>query len=153
MIILDQQRKKYIMIQRIQSLWLLLASVATGLLFKLPVYSGILNTGAPRELLVGQDYLLFLVTAVLVLFPLVTIFLFKNRSNQKKLIWVSLLLNAVFVALIWMEVSSFTVANSFTSSMYKVGAALPVVSIVLLLLAYGGIRKDEKLIRSADRLR
>jgi hypothetical protein len=37
--------------------------------------------------------------------------------------------------------------------MYKVGAALPVVSIVLLLLAYGGIRKDEKLIRSADRLR
>ncbi|MCU0396329.1 MAG: DUF4293 domain-containing protein [Chitinophagaceae bacterium] len=109
------------MIQRIQSLWLLLASVATGLLFKLPVYSGILNTGAPRELLVGQDYLLFLVTAVLVLFPLVTIFLFKT--------------------------------NSFTSSMYKVGAALPVVSIVLLLLAYGGIRKDEKLIRSADRLR
>jgi cytochrome bd-type quinol oxidase subunit 2 len=141
------------MIQRIQSLWLLLAAVAAGLMYKLPIYSGVLNTGAPKALLVGQSYLLFIVTAILVVFPLITIFLFKNRSKQKQLIWVTLLLNAVFIGLVWMQVDEFVTANAFTSSVYKIGAGLPIVSIILLLLAWTGIRKDEKLIKSADRLR
>jgi hypothetical protein len=141
------------MIQRIQSLWLLLAAIATGILYKLPIYAGVLTTGASKELLVGQSYLLFIVTAVLVLFPLISIFLFKNRSKQKQLIWVTLLLNAVFVGLVWMQVDDFTTANQFSSSVYKIGAGMPIVSIILLLLALGGIRKDEKLIKSADRLR
>ena len=142
------------MIQRIQSLWLLLAAAATALLFKLPVYGGVLAGGEAKDLLVGQNYLLFIVAAVLVLFPAIAIALFKNRSNQKKLIWVSLLLNLVFIGLIWMEVGDFKLANpGFTSSVYKVGAVLPIISIVLLVLAYAGIRKDEKLIASADRLR
>jgi hypothetical protein len=141
------------MIQRIQSLWLLLAAVAAGLMYKLPIYAGVLNTGAPKELLVGQSYLLFIVTAVLVVFPLITIFLFKNRTKQKQLIWVTLLLNAVFIGLVWMQVDDFTTANQFTSSVYKIGAGLPIVSIIFLLLALGGIRKDEKLVKSAERLR
>lgn len=142
------------MIQRIQSLWLLLSAVAIAMLFKLPVYGGVLGTGEAKNLLVGQNYLLFIVAAVLVLFPAMAIALFKNRSNQKKLIWLTVLINIVFIGLIWMEVGDFTQANpNFTSSVYKVGAILPIVSIVLLVLAYAGIRKDEKLIASADRLR
>jgi protein-S-isoprenylcysteine O-methyltransferase Ste14 len=90
---------------------------------------------------------------VLVVFPLITIFLFKNRTKQKQLIWVTLLLNAVFIGLVWMQVDDFTTANQFTSSVYKIGAGLPIVSIIFLLLALGGIRKDEKLIKSAERLR
>lgn len=141
------------MIQRIQSVWLLLAAFATGLLFKLPVFAGTLATGETKELLVGQNYLLFVVTAVLVLFPLMAIFLFKKRSTQKALIWVSILLQLVFVGLIWMEVNDFAAAGAFKSSIYKPGAILPIVAIVLLVLAYRGIRKDEKLIKSADKLR
>lgn len=141
------------MIQRIQSLWLLLAAIATGLLYKLPIYGGVLNTGTTKDLHVGQSYLLFIVTAVLVVFPLISIFLFKNRSKQKQLIWLTLLLNAVFVGLVWMQVDDFAAANHFSSSVYKIGAGLPIISIILLLLAWSGIRKDEKLIKSADRLR
>ncbi|MCU0335078.1 MAG: DUF4293 domain-containing protein [Chitinophagaceae bacterium] len=141
------------MIQRIQSIWLLLAAVATGLLFKMAVYGGELNAGGTKELLVGQSYLLFIVVAVLTLFQLGAIFLYKNRSNQKKLILLSVLLQLVLIGLIWMEAGDFVLANSFKSSVYKVGAVLPLLSVVLLVLAYSGIRRDEKLIKAADRLR
>ncbi len=141
------------MIQRIQSVWLLLAAVATGLLFKMAVYGGELNVGGTKELLVGQSYLLFIVVAVLTLFQLGAIFLFKNRGNQKKLILLCVLLQLLLVGLIWMEVGDFVLANSFKSSVYKPGAVLPLLSVVLLVLAYSGIRRDEKLIKAADRLR
>jgi hypothetical protein len=141
------------MIQRIQSVWLLLAAVATGLLFKMAVYGGELTMGGVKELLVSQSYLLFIVVAVLTLFQLGAIFMFKKRSNQKKLILLSILLQLVLVALIWMEVGDFVLANSFKSSVYKPGAVLPLLSVVLLVLAYRGIRRDEKLIKAAERLR
>ena len=44
------------MIQRIQTLWLLLAAVATGLLFKFPVFSGVLADGSKMELFLSQFY-------------------------------------------------------------------------------------------------
>ncbi|HSC53543.1 MAG TPA: DUF4293 domain-containing protein [Phnomibacter sp.] len=141
------------MIQRIQSLWLLLAALVVAVLYKLPVYGGELVAGGNKELLVSGSFLLFIVAAELVVFPLVALFMFKNRSGQKKLIWISLLLQLVFVGLIWMEVSDFTAASAFKSSGYKPGAVLPIVAIVLLFMAYSGIRKDEKLIKSADKLR
>jgi len=141
------------MIQRIQSLWLLLAAVVTALLYKVPVYGGELLAGGNKELLIGQSYLLFIVTAVLVLFPLIALALFKNRSNQKKIIFISLLLQVVFVGLIWLEVSDFAASSALKSSRYDLGAALPIVAIVFLIMALGGIRNDEKLIKNADKLR
>lgn len=141
------------MIQRIQTLWLLLAAVASGLLFKFPVYSGTLSDNTKIDLFLSQNYLMLIVTAVLVIMALVALAMFKNRGNQKLLIWLSVLLNLVFVGLLWMEVDKFTTQHAFTRNAYQLWAALPVVSIVLLIMAYSGIRKDEKLIKSADRLR
>jgi hypothetical protein len=42
---------------------------------------------------------------------------------------------------------------SFTSDNYGIGAMLPSIAVLLFILAIRGIRKDENLIRSADRLR
>jgi peptidoglycan/LPS O-acetylase OafA/YrhL len=141
------------MIQRIQSIWLLLTAVVTGLLFKVPVYGGKLGNETTREMLIGQNYLLMIVAAVLVIIPAVAIFFFKNRSTQKKLIWVSILLQIVFVVLVWMEATTFSDVQQFVQESYQLGAILPIVAIIFLILAYRGISHDEKLIRSADRLR
>ncbi len=141
------------MIQRIQSLWLLLAAVVTALLYKWPVYGGELLAGGQRELLVRESLLLLIVTVVLVLFPLIALAQFKNRGNQKKLIYISLLLQAVFIGLIWLEANDFAAKFPLKRGGYHLVATLPVVAIVLLFLAWGAIRKDEKLIKSADKLR
>jgi len=103
--------------------------------------------------LVGQNYLLFIVAGVLVVFPLVTLSLFKNRKSQKSLILLSILINLVFIGLIWMEVSDFTTSHTFTSSVYQIASVIPIICVVLLFLAFGAIRKDEKMIREAERLR
>jgi hypothetical protein len=42
---------------------------------------------------------------------------------------------------------------SFTQNYWMIGAILPILMVILLFLAYRGIRKDEKLIKSLDRLR
>ena len=141
------------MIQRIQSLWLLLAAAASALLYKWPIYGGELLAGGNREMLIRESLLLLIVNVVLVLFPLVALAQFKNSSNQKKLIYVSLLLQAVFIGLIWMEANEFAAKFPLKKGGYHLAATLPVVAMVLLLLALSGIRKDEKLIKSADRLR
>lgn len=141
------------MIQRIQTIWLLLAGLAIGFLFRWPLFSGVLADQSKRELMVAENYLLFVVAAVLIVFPLIALVRFKNRKQQKLLIWLSLLLNAVFIALIWMEVDQFKQAYTFTSSVYRWPAILPVLSIILLIMALSAIRRDEKLIKSADRLR
>jgi cytochrome bd-type quinol oxidase subunit 2 len=141
------------MIQRIQSVWLLLAALLMGLMFRMPIYKGVLATGEEKKLLVGQNYLLFIVAGVLVVFPLVTLSLFKNRKSQKSLILLSILINLVFIGLIWMEVSDFTTSHTFTSSVYQIASVIPIICVVLLFLAFGAIRKDEKMIREAERLR
>jgi hypothetical protein len=37
--------------------------------------------------------------------------------------------------------------------MWQIGALMPVIMIILFMLARGGISRDEKLIRSLERLR
>ncbi|HMP93091.1 MAG TPA: DUF4293 family protein, partial [Phnomibacter sp.] len=123
------------------------------LTFKFSVYGGYFQDGTARELLVGENYLLMIVAAVLVLLPILAIISFKNRGNQKKLIWLTILLQLVFIVLVWMEATSFSDKSQFIRETYKPGAIVPIAAIILLALAYRGIRHDEKLIKSAERLR
>lgn len=142
------------MIQRIQSLWLLIAAGVTALLFKLPVFSVQVSETVHKDLMASQKYLLFIMASVLILFQLTAIFLFRNRGNQKILIRLSLLLQAVLLGSVWMEVNDFLKTEPVSiSSSYQAGAALPLVAMVFLVLALDGIRKDERLIKSADKLR
>lgn len=143
------------MIQRIQSLWLLIAALVFGLLLKYPFAGTTLLNGGEQLANTGGQIFLFIIAIVLTVSPIVAIFLYKNRSNQKKIIWVSLLLNFLFMALMYLKSEDMKelpgiVQNSFT---YKPAAVLPIVYLVLLVMAYSGIRKDEKLIKSVDRLR
>ncbi len=85
----------------------------------------------------------------------VTIFLYKRRMVQVRLIRFNLLLNIVYLGLIFFyyvpELEAITQTNADYIS--EPGIYLPIASVIFLILANRFIMKDEKLIRSADRLR
>jgi len=86
---------------------------------------------------------------------LFTIFQFKNRKLQLKLIYAEIVLICLFG--IWLIVSASgtlsLINQSIGAQSIGIGFILLPVSILFLAMAAGAIRKDEKLIKSADRLR
>ncbi|WP_438425151.1 DUF4293 domain-containing protein [Aquimarina macrocephali] len=136
------------MLQRIQTIYLLLAAaVSGGLCMYLPY--GIDANGV--ELYAkGELFLLgmFLGSATL---SLISIFLFKNRKLQFVLGRINILLNFILLGVFvyW----SLTVSGGTQVSEKGIGMIIPVISIVLLVMANKAIKKDENLVKSVDRLR
>ncbi|HBE39965.1 MAG TPA: hypothetical protein DDW27_01930, partial [Bacteroidales bacterium] len=93
-----------------------------------------------------------LLSVLLPLISLTAIFLFRNRKLQQKLtvilIFFDLLLiaSAAFYGITSIKENHWTLIPQFRMF-------IPVINLVLLLLAYRGIKKDENLVRSYDRLR
>jgi hypothetical protein len=162
------------MIQRIQSIYLFLIVICQGLLFATALatfssYETSFNlslmgfyklSSAGQEMLINS-YALMAVNIVLILFSLFVIFSFKNRKKQIKLAAFNILLICGFIVLMFY---SFDNAKSFLdrsfnnqgaelSTTYGIGMILPLLSLVFNFLAIKGIRKDEELVRSADRIR
>ena len=137
------------MIQRKQHLWLLLSALLSAGLFLTDFY----HTDT-QLLRVNDKFVLFILSILLTLLPLVTIFMYKNRGMQKNLVWLTLVLTAGLLALMLFFVSNFNDGTSAPQNgTYWIGAVLPVISFILLIASLRGIRKDEKLIKSLDRLR
>jgi hypothetical protein len=143
------------MIQRIQSVWLLLSALCIVLLSRLGIYHGVLVDGTKETLMAAQRMHLMILALLLIVLPLIAIFLFKNRVAQKKLIYTHILLNLLTLLFFWMAKDAFDgdTPSRFTESFYGVGVAVPVFSIIFDILAYRGIRRDEKLIKAADKFR
>ena len=136
------------MIQRIQSLYLLGASICALLSFKFPFYSGQKKINAEQKYLTASDnFGILLLTIVLAVGILAIIFLYKNRKKQIKYTLVALVVSIITVVIY------FFAKKDFVSGTYSFGAILPVAIPVLLGLAAWNIRKDEKLVKSLDRLR
>ena len=82
------------MIQRIQTLWLLLASICAFASVKLPFYFGSLEVPGPTVTITPYDHFMLLVFVIATaLMGLVSIFLFSNRSLQIKMCIVGLVLS------------------------------------------------------------
>lgn len=136
------------MIQRIQSLWLLLASACAFASFKFPYYSGTNAKGfSPYELNATENFLLLLTTAIVGALALFIIFCFKKRTLQLRLCVLGILLEAVLIFLYYREV------KSFTQGTYSLTAILHSIIVIAFFLAARAINKDEKLIKDSDRLR
>lgn len=91
---------------------------------------------------------------------IVSIFLYNNRVRQMRIVAVGFLLNVVLVFLLFfwaVDAYASTVAQAMGGNDPEVtwfaGAYAPIVSIVFLILAHRGIKKDEAKVRAADRLR
>lgn len=157
------------MIQRIQTVWLFVAALVLLGLFQFPYVSYIDLVGLGRKLYVTGEYsavnnetvkhsthiLQIIATILLAVIPIAIIFMFKDRKRQLKLIYVEIVLITLFA--IWLLFSAnntlATISQTVGANNIGVGFFLLPVAIIFLSMAIGGIRKDEKLIKSADRLR
>lgn len=135
------------MIQRIQTIWLLLAAAASFATLKLSFYSGTKDNNLFAELTGSSHFLLLILSVAVGLLALITIFLFKNRKLQMRLTWLGIILQLVVLAVYFQQIKTFVQGN------YTLTSALSFVIPVFFILAWLGIRKDEKLIKSMDRLR
>lgn len=149
------------MIQRIQSLWLLIASLISALLM-IDWYTGyVYKADVPHGLGAIVTYLRIadhfpslLIAVVMVALPLVTIFFFKNRKRQRSLSRIALLTSIAFIAVSLMHIENFKNTSPMPrNGSYRAGIVVPVIVIVFLFMAINGIKKDEKLVKSMDRLR
>lgn len=153
------------MIQRIQSIYLFLASIAIYLLFIFPVVNTLTPEGARQIKITGvyetvsnqvvqtEPFILMTIaTAILGLIPIILIFLFKNRKRQLTLVYGFVVVMVAFS--FWLSQTIKSAANTnLNISDYNIGAGLTSVAILFLVLAGKGIQRDEKLVKSADRLR
>jgi len=97
-------------------------------------------------------YTVIAVVLVCILTPFISIFMYKNRPRQVQLSRLTVLLNAVLLVAFFLLSDSFA-EKSHTLVSYSVGVYVPIIPIACLLLAIRSIRKDDKLVRSADRIR
>lgn len=155
------------MIQRIQSIYFLLASLTLFALFAFPLVHGVNVDGIIKnikidgvyEILNGQPVrtvsflMLTIATILLALVPLISIFMFKNRKLQLALGYGAIL--AIIGFSFWMSqtVQKFMNGATLRTDNYGIGMLLSSISIIFLLLAVKAVKNDEKLIKSADRLR
>ncbi len=146
------------MIQRIQSVFLLLASAATFGLFGLS-FAKSDQAIANSQLFSDQQFNLMDDTVLMVLFCLagaiafLAIFLFKNRVLQRNLTLLSIVMS--LAAMGW-SVFQFTqdAASKATEAVeFGFGLGLPVLAIIFAAIAARFIKRDDKLVRSMDRLR
>ena len=144
------------MIQRIQSLYLLIGAVISlGLTFVFSVWTTVANSVYYIMDLLTQDAttikmipILFIISGVM---SLISIFLFKNRKNQFIVNRLNILINLILLGILIYHL--LTLSGEMQVSEKGIGAVLPIVVIVLLVLANKAIKKDEDLVKSVDRLR
>lgn len=140
------------MIQRIQTLWLIIVAITAFATSRLVLFEGDLPTG-PVPFKFANSLILSIVIIALGLLALICLFLFKNRKLQFKLSVTGLIFSIGFLFLEYFMVEGFKKENSILTGSYQLGALLPVLMIVFFFLAARGIYRDEKLVKSMDRLR
>ena len=145
------------MIQRKQTIFLLLSMLVIALSFFFPILG--------VEGAVGQEDLLFNLSAMggtmsgniglfitmLAAFLLngAAIFAYKERRKQMKMI-----LGGVVLMVIWYVLIVITIHRADVRLYHwHLSAILPLLVIILNLMAYKGVKHDENLIKSMDRIR
>lgn len=162
------------MIQRIQTIFLFTSGIIILLLFVFPIafYDGgiegvqtlqfsLLGIKSLVPLSPGEEAIFHpLITMPLVAFvciiailSLSIIFFFKNRKRQLKLIKISILLTIILIVGIFIIYSRVITSQLVVNETFNTGAFFPLITLLFLVLAYRGVKKDDKLVRSADRLR
>lgn len=153
------------MIQRIQSIYLLLAALFMGGLFLQSADLIKIETTTPAAL-TEMDYyndkildiydqnLLMAFALIVVLFALISIFLFRNRKLQITLSRVAMLVVLLFLIMaIYVSYSDLASVMASINLSPKFGIIFPFTTIVVLILAVRNIKKDDRLVKSMDRLR
>jgi hypothetical protein len=141
------------MLQRLQSVWLLLAAAAAFCSIKLSFYSGnLIAENQPKafvSLTAQSNLLLLILTAGVGIASLIAIFLYKNRKMQLRIVLLTLLVSLLNLGLYFAETQKYVPGEG----KYDLTAVFAIFIPILLFFAIRGIRRDEKLVKSLDRLR
>ena len=137
------------MIQRIQTVYLIIALVVTGIL---PFFCSlwILDDGKAYYFMQSQLYTIFFGLSSTL--SLLSILSYNKRKHQFVIGRLNIILNLILLGLFVyrsLNLSGETPAVSEKG----IGMFLPIISIVFLVLANKAIKKDEDLVKSVDRLR
>lgn len=138
------------MIQRIQSIYLLLVVIACIAYIFVPVGQVKTAEGGFEIWLVKNDIPIMIGAIVVAALAFVSIFLFNNRKNQMKVVLVNIVLSVVLIGLFLFGLFQYMGIQNYG---FKFGAILPVFILLFNMLAYGSIKHDEALVKSMDRLR
>ncbi|MBI9034088.1 MAG: DUF4293 domain-containing protein [Bacteroidales bacterium] len=158
------------MIQRIQSVYLFLASVLLAGLYFLPVAEFLGDFGYYKLFITHLEsltpdaeqffgnmffYPSAILNAVVIGIGIITIFKYKNRKLQMKLVNLNVFLTIVsLMGILFYYVPAVEKATSIKADyVSELGLYLPLLSLALFVLALKAIRKDERLVRSEDRIR
>lgn len=162
------------MIQRRQTIFMLISAIISALLFFMPLVSfndgisvmkftifGIENPVETLTLSTSYTWPLIVLTVLMTLVPLIAIFLYKKRELQVKLCRLNMLSAVVFIGLVFLyyeaDIQAVIAAvegdEYHLDVAYFIGMVIPLVYIVLQILAIRGIKKDIELLKSIDRLR
>ncbi len=136
------------MIQRVQTIWMILAAIAAFLTLKFSFYSGTLAVDNSYHALMATDnFFLLILTSALGTGILINIFLFKHRSIQSRIIIFALLAEFLIIFLYIKQIGKYSTGN------FGLWSVLHLLIIVFLILAAKGIYNDSKLIKESNRLR
>ncbi len=135
------------MIQRIQSIFLFIAALATGYAaFDPPLWEFKTDLLIPYGL-ATVFYSYIAVTAI----AFISIFIYKNRKVQMNLIRLDIVLDIVLLGFLVYWFLNLPGENIFSEK--GIGLIYPLISIVFLVLAHKAIKRDDNLVKSVDRLR
>ena len=162
------------MIQRIQSLYLAIVVMLSGLSFVFPlaifecqgfdptIYGLIPEsvsadaTSIPQRTIAWNAIFFPIFIGLL---SLVSIFMYKNRMKQVRVVAIAFLLSVIYAGFIFLwiidsQATALAQQNIIVSNIiYGTSSYFPIAQVILLILAQQAIKKDEKLVRSSERLR
>lgn len=153
------------MIQRIQTIYLALAVIISSTLTyvniadyvtKSGIYvlkmRGVFNSQDLAEAAILESNIYTLLIALTIIVPLYTIFSFNKRKLQMKFTLASIVIN-LFTFGWTFAITNFAREYIDFKTSYSIFLIFPLISAILLVLAYVNINKDEKLIKSLNRIR
>lgn len=148
------------MIQRVQTLWMILAAILVFLTLKFSFYSGTLildNTannlnnisgvGSYHALTATDNFFILILTSALGTGIIINIFLYKHRSIQMRIIIAAIIVECLIVFLYIRETQKYSEGN------FNISAVLHILIVLFLIFAAKGIYNDSKLVRESNRLR
>jgi len=155
------------MIQRIQSLYLLLTTLLSLLFLNGSILNFINNSGSAIRItftgivkssegqgieVINNLLPLSVIIVIIPVLSLITIFFFKNRNVQ---VWLSGILITLVAGIILISIyCSYLIITQYNGEIVPgIKMALPLLLLILSILAFRGIRKDDRLVKSYDRLR
>ena len=155
------------MIQRAQSVYLFLVVILMSLLLIFPIATftaandiqykffsfGLKKIVEGGSKMIISAWPLFILILGIACISFYNIFLFQKRTTQMRLCVYNILLLIGLVILGYYYYHFFQKSFDFIGHVFKLAIVYPVVSIILNAMAFSGIRKDELIVKTYERLR